>query len=159
MTSVIATQVGEIFRHVSAWPTSKLVVVSALSGVTSHIVFFVHGELDRKAKQIFSGLVLTPAAILTIFVTLGIPLVEASITTATIWASFLAALTASILVYRVFLHPLRKFPGPVLAGTTKWWGAFKAAGSLQNHYLVRDLHQQYGDFVRIGESPFAVNSV
>lgn len=153
MTTVLVTHVGEFFRQVSTWPTSKLLAVSALSGITSHIVFFVHGELDRAAKQIFFGLLLAPTSILAIFISLGIPFLEASITTATIWTSFLSGLAISILTYRLFFHPLRKFPGPVLARTTKWWGAFKTAGKLQNHYLVRDLHQKYGDFVRIGESP------
>lgn len=153
MTTVLATHVGEFFRQVSTWPTSKLLAVTAVSGVTSHIVFFVHGELDRAAPQILFGLLLAPASILAIFISLGIPLLEASATTATIWTSFLSGLAISILTYRLFFHPLRKFPGPVLARTTKWWGALKTAGTLQNHYLVRDLHQKYGDFVRIGESP------
>lgn len=152
MTSILINFIGGFFREVSNWSTIKLLVVSALSGVASHIVFFIHGELDSIARQILFGLLFTPASILAIFFSLGIPFLQASATTATIWGSFLSGLTTSIIAYRWFFHPLRKFPGPAMARTTKWWGAMKAANSYQHHYEVQKLHDKYGDFVRIGES-------
>lgn len=154
MASILVSQLGGVFREVSTWPVPKLLVVSTLSGITSHIVFFIHGELDHLVQQIFLGFILAPASIFAIFfLYLGIPFLQSSITTATIWTGFLSGLTASILTYRLFLHPLRKFPGPVMARTTKWWSAIKAANSFQYRYLVTDLHEKYGDFVRVGESP------
>lgn len=154
MTSILLNCIGGAFREVSTWSAPKLLVVSALSGVASHIVFFIRGELDHIAREILFGLLLTPASILAIFLSLGIPFPQASATTATIWGSFLSGLTASIITYRWFFHPLRKFPGPVLARTTKWWGAMKAASSYQHHYEVQKLHEKYGDFVRIGKSSY-----
>lgn len=153
MTSLLINHIGDFFREVLTWSTPKLLVVSALSGITSHIVFFIRGELDHIAREIFFGLLLTPAAILAIFFSLGIPFAQASATTATIWGSFLSGLTASIIAYRLFFHPLRKFPGPVMARTTKWWGALKTASGYQHHYAVQSMHQKYGEFVRIGKSP------
>lgn len=151
MASFLAAQLSDVFKEVSTWSVSKLVAVSTLSGVTSHIAFFVHGELDYLAQQLFLGLFLVPASIFAVFAFhLGIPILQSSITTATIWISFLLGLTASILTYRLFLHPLRKFPGPVMARTSKLWGVAQTAKSFQYHYLVRDLHQKYGDFVRLG---------
>lgn len=159
MAGILVTQLSEFFNQVSSWPTSKLVTVSALSGITSHVVFFVHGELDHLAQQIFIGFFLVPTSFFAgFFFHLQIPILQSLVTTATIWVSFVAGLTASILTYRLFLHPLRKFPGPVMARTSKWWGVVKTAGVWQNHYLVYNLHQQYGDFVRIGKQHGFVTS-
>ena len=62
----------------------------------------------------------------------------------------LSVLTASIFAYRIFWHPLRNFPGPPLAKLSKFWVIPR---SLQGevHLLLQELHEQYGDFVRVGE--------
>ncbi|KAK8052918.1 hypothetical protein PG996_012219 [Apiospora saccharicola] len=69
-----------------------------------------------------------------------------------IWAT----LTAPILlffgriVYNVLFHPLRKFPGPPLAGATGLWKAYKEVVLQQNlGQELLELHKQYGDIVRI----------
>lgn len=65
--------------------------------------------------------------------------------------SYHAALFSSILLYRRFFHRLRDFPGPTWAGLTKFWHVFHCLDS-QNHLLLEDLHQNYGQFVRTGAS-------
>jgi hypothetical protein len=55
----------------------------------------------------------------------------------------------SMIIYRLFFHPLRHFPGPVLARVSKFWHVFRLSG-LQNQLLLEDLHQKYGDIVRVG---------
>jgi len=61
-------------------------------------------------------------------------------------------LTASIFAYRLFWHPLQKFPGPRLARLSKL-SAVPTAFRGDMHVHLRQLHQQYGDFVRIGLKP------
>ncbi|CAK7200053.1 hypothetical protein SEUCBS139899_002741 [Sporothrix eucalyptigena] len=66
----------------------------------------------------------------------------------------LAAITVVLgflarIVYNLFLHPLRDVPGP------KWFAAsglaqYRMYGSGDAHKILRDLHIQYGDMVRIG---------
>lgn len=53
-------------------------------------------------------------------------------------------------LYNVFFHPLRKFPGPWLAGATSGWKAYKEV--IKGETLAQelfDLHRRYGEIVRI----------
>ncbi|KAF2825907.1 hypothetical protein CC86DRAFT_407152 [Ophiobolus disseminans] len=54
-----------------------------------------------------------------------------------------------MLIYRLFVHPLRAIPGPTLAKATKFWHSIKLSDP-QNQKLLETLHEQYGDIVRIG---------
>ncbi|OQU94366.1 hypothetical protein CLAIMM_00727 [Cladophialophora immunda] len=55
----------------------------------------------------------------------------------------LLILCLSISVYRLFLHPLKRFPGPWLAKLTKLEGLYRASDGLFHDHM-------YGDIVRIG---------
>ncbi len=48
-------------------------------------------------------------------------------------------------VYNVFLHPLKRFPGPRAAGLTEWWKTWIEVfkGESFVHVLVK-LHEEYG---------------
>lgn len=74
-----------------------------------------------------------------------------------LWAAALALLAVAPVIYNVYFHPLRNFPGPPLAGATTWWRAYIEVyrGESLTHKLF-DLHEQYGDVVRI--SPNEVSS-
>ncbi|CAI7647033.1 unnamed protein product [Penicillium pancosmium] len=55
------------------------------------------------------------------------------------------------IVYNVFFHPLRKFPGPWMAGATSGWKAYKEVIKQETLALeLFDLHAKYGEIVRIG---------
>jgi hypothetical protein len=66
------------------------------------------------------------------------------------FTAYVGALLLFTLIYRLSpFHPLAKFPGPVIAKTSKWWGAYiNARGDLHQYY--KSLHDRYGDVVRIG---------
>lgn len=52
---------------------------------------------------------------------------------------------ASVAVYRLFFHPLAKFPGPKLAGLTFWYNLYYDVilkGQFTFH--IQDLHKKYG---------------
>ncbi|PYI08343.1 cytochrome P450 [Aspergillus sclerotiicarbonarius CBS 121057] len=51
------------------------------------------------------------------------------------------------LIYLLFLHPLAKFPGPVLARISDAYGAYHAWKG-DAHLDMWRMHEQYGDFVR-----------
>jgi hypothetical protein len=54
------------------------------------------------------------------------------------------------LAYRLSpFHPLADYPGPLIAKSSKWWGAYVTfRGDTHSHY--KNLHDYYGDVVRVG---------
>lgn len=67
---------------------------------------------------------------------------------------------AAVIVYRLTLHPLAKFPGPRLAAATHWYEAYYELlhhGGAQFAPKVRQLHALYGPIVRINPHEISVN--
>ncbi|KAK7473102.1 hypothetical protein VKT23_001203 [Stygiomarasmius scandens] len=58
---------------------------------------------------------------------------------------------AAVSFYRLFLHPLRNFPGPWLAAVTEYYaGYYDLVKGGQLLFHIQQLHVQYGPVVRIG---------
>ncbi|OQU94838.1 hypothetical protein CLAIMM_01130 [Cladophialophora immunda] len=62
---------------------------------------------------------------------------------------YLVALCLSIAIYRLFFHPLRKYPGPILGKLSKFHFSY-ICGTGTSHRYLESLHQKYGDIVRYG---------
>lgn len=60
----------------------------------------------------------------------------------------------SLAAYRLFLHPLRSFPGPIAHRISNVPRAFYAVRGVFG-YVVADLHREYGPVVRIGPNELA----
>ncbi|OAG02462.1 cytochrome P450 [Paraphaeosphaeria sporulosa] len=57
---------------------------------------------------------------------------------------------AGLVLYRLFLHPLAKFPGPRLAAITPWYEAYyEIIRNGQYSKKISQLHDQYGPIVRV----------
>ena len=68
------------------------------------------------------------------------------------FATYLATLLASIVVYRLSpWHPLAKYPGPVSVKISKIAYTWAIRGG-KRHTYIKSLHDRYGDIVRIGTS-------
>ena len=66
------------------------------------------------------------------------------------FAAYWSSLLFFTLTYRLSsFHPLAKYPGPLLARTSKWWAAY-LCGTGDQHRCIKRLHDRYGDVVRIG---------
>ncbi|KAF8488493.1 putative cytochrome P450 [Russula emetica] len=53
-------------------------------------------------------------------------------------------------IYNVYFHPLSRFPGPRGAACTRWWLAYMQLGKGVSLSTLRvELHQKYGDIIRI----------
>lgn len=60
--------------------------------------------------------------------------------------------------YRIFLHRLHEYPGPLLSKLTDWYaGVFVIQKRLPQKIL--QLHQRYGEVIRIGPDRLVFNNV
>ncbi|CAK9781741.1 cytochrome P450 [Cutaneotrichosporon oleaginosum] len=78
--------------------------------------------------------------------------------TAEVFTVFNTVVLLSMVIYRLSpWHPLAKYPGPAAAKVSKiyWWYQAKIG---QTGYTQAKLHDQYGDFVRIGPNWISVRS-
>ena len=129
-----------------------LVLIGIVAGVLAHLCLFIHGEWHLQAAPIL--LLHIALYILTVsgFTRIeGSSLQVASLLTSVLFGSYVISLFASIITYRLFFHRLRGFPGPILAGSTKLWHAWKGRRA-QNHLLLDRLYRNYGeDFIRTGK--------
>ncbi|KDQ55995.1 hypothetical protein JAAARDRAFT_79518 [Jaapia argillacea MUCL 33604] len=134
----------------SSWPFPLLVATSLLSYLTfkhfepsslPSVIFLlglVPGVFSIPLHQAFSG-------------TIGlflVPLVS--------WVSYVALLLFWTASYRLSpFHPLSRFPGPVLGKLTKVWSAW-ITWKGRRHIYIKDLHDFYGDVVRIGPNELSI---
>ncbi len=134
--------------------TPILLATGVASGVALHQVF-KRVEIDGH-----------PALVLGIFAgalfCLAIILPNLSVQYESFWSALSVAwltvscavisLLANILIYRAFFHPLNNFPGPFGAKLSKFWALRQVVKSKFRWYQVsQKLHEQYGDYVRIGK--------
>ncbi|TVY15657.1 Cyrochrome P450 monooxygenase [Lachnellula arida] len=71
-------------------------------------------------------------------------------------AVFVLLYCVAVIIYRLFLSPLSKFPGPKLAAATLWYEFYyEVVKEGQFMFKIQELHKQYGPIVRI--NPFELH--
>ncbi|TVY17733.1 Cytochrome P450 monooxygenase apf7 [Lachnellula arida] len=66
-------------------------------------------------------------------------------------------LLASVALYRVYFHPLAKYPGPFFAKITDWYTVYHCV--IGDHHLqLYKLHEEYGSIVRSGPNRVSINT-
>ena len=128
------------------------IFLAVLAGVLSHVLVFIRGEYHLQAPKIFLLFFLLSVGLLFSQSSHGNDLRSAVGNTISIGTSYLFALFTSIIVYRIFFHKLRRFPGPFFAKVSKLWHVIQLLRK-PNFRLLDELHDFYGDFVRIGKNP------
>lgn len=67
------------------------------------------------------------------------------------WRNLVAAAIAyygTLVFYRLFLHPLARFPGPKLAAISRWYEAYyDVVRDGQYTKQIAELHKQYGQML------------
>jgi hypothetical protein len=69
-------------------------------------------------------------------------------------AAATAVYLASVAFYRLFLHPLARFPGPKVAALTRWYEAYYDV--VQNGQFINrivEMHREYGMCVMLRCTP------
>lgn len=131
-------------------------VVTVGVGVASHLAYFKHGEhhhaVFRYIQAVIAVYVLTA---LTRTRLEGVSLGLALASTTTFVVLYFTGLFTSLLVWRIFFNPLNKIPGPFRARITKFHSSF-LQGKLDRHHWLKQYHEKYGKFVRIGPNDISV---
>ncbi|KAH9883222.1 hypothetical protein F4778DRAFT_767544 [Xylariomycetidae sp. FL2044] len=132
--------------------TPDCLICLGMLGILSHRFFFIQGEHHLKAPLY---LVIWGASLL-IIVLLTNPAHSGIIKPlGLVHCAFFVPLYASIMIYRVFQHPLRHFDGPLLASVSKLWHLVHMFRT-SNHLFLHGLVQQYGTFVRTGPQEITI---
>lgn len=124
-----------------------IALLSASSGVLTHNLIFRHGEWDVTSPRIVL------AYLSTLLVTLLAmpPFSYQSFKEITAYfGCHVAGVYGSMLIYRAYFHRLEKFPGPFWARLTNFYITSLSTRRLQLFQEVKKLHDEYGDYVRLG---------
>lgn len=130
-------------------PIPLLATACAIAGVVTHKTYWSKHEFDAQVPTIILGAVSTHFALTFLFFR------ESSFLASSLYAnllelSYIIALFSSIIVYRLFRHPLKRFDGPYWARLTTWWKVKHIAKNGPHYALFDKLHRKYGDVVRSG---------
>lgn len=135
------------------------------AGIFSHLVYFNRGEhhmYGARYAQVFLSLYVIAVAI--VVQINGCSISHALIDVLSLAIFYLAGIYTSLLAYRVFFCPLSRFPGPFGARISNFWFSSQLK-NLDAYKSVLNLHEDYGDFLRIGSNdlsiihPKAVNAI
>ncbi|KAI0487366.1 cytochrome P450 [Xylaria cf. heliscus] len=128
-------------------------------GIASHLLYFIHGELNKQAGNIVVFFITAYTALLVLCMLPCGATSQAWLVATVFFAVYQIALGSSIAVYRLLLHRSSYFPGPKQAALTKWYGAFVAHKTQRYHSELRRLHRTYGDIIRTGPRELSINRV
>ena len=96
-------------------------VIAAAAGISAHIFYFTRGFREHRGLQIVIFHLL--AGTLVLFQSIRfVGVIHGILSAAAVNAVYLSSLFGSIVIYRLFFHRLRHFPGPWIARVTKFYG-------------------------------------
>ena len=130
-----------------------IAVTFATLGVLFHLSI-LSIEIDSSVGSLFIGAFATWTGFaISLTKLLGVDYVVATGKSSLACLSFLASLGATTVVYRLFFHRVRHFPGPLGAKISRFYNVLitKRSG-FKYHLELENLHSEYGDFVRTGPS-------
>ena len=132
-----------------------LPIIAAAAGLLSHVCYFNRGEHHFYGIRYLQAFIATFVLAVLALYQQGKTLDEALTQVIPISSCYLAGLYASLIVYRAIFHPLNKFPGPFGARISKLWLSARLKDA-DAYRKVHMLHEQYGDFVRVGSSDLSI---
>ncbi|KAF8258322.1 high nitrogen upregulated cytochrome P450 monooxygenase 2 [Lactarius quietus] len=121
---------------------------------TSFTAYQCFHHLEPRSKWPLIALLIVVPALLSIPISYHVQWPPTAVPLA--FATYGSAVISFTLIYRLSpFHPLAKYPGPVIAKTSKLWASYiSAEGNIQRRY--RSLHDRYGDVVRIGPNELSI---
>ncbi|KAI0028043.1 high nitrogen upregulated cytochrome P450 monooxygenase 2 [Vararia minispora EC-137] len=152
-TNLVATLCSTLTHAVVA--ASSLSIAAYISTISSATYLtFKRYELDhRNPVALVALLAIIPAGYTSVLLLRSFSWLLAPLLAFTAHYAIILGCTAA---YRLSpFHPLAQYPGPVLPRITKWYSAYIChRGDL--HHWYRELHNQYGDVVRVGPNELSI---
>ncbi|XRM42524.1 hypothetical protein ABZX51_005740 [Aspergillus tubingensis] len=136
-------------------PLLPTALISAILGITAHLTYFIHADLEKHVVFLANCLIFWPVLGLLALFILGYKEISQWIGLAIL--TFHSSLLASIAIYRYFFHALGGFPGPKLARVTALWDFRNTVLDAKWYLKVKELHEVYGDVVRIKPREISIN--
>ncbi|KAK8084318.1 hypothetical protein PG997_005589 [Apiospora hydei] len=133
--------------------------VAFATGVLLHVSLFRIGEWDIWATKLMRAPFILLAALSAALTWLrpAEPILLSFSYACQLDAALLGGILVSMLVYRAFFHRLRSFPGPFAARLSSLYMTSQAAlKKMQPCHELKRLHEQYGEFVRIGPMELSI---
>lgn len=131
-------------------------LVALAAGIASHVLYFNRYECHMYGfLYLWTFLVACVVGVLTLTRVQNVVLGQALSDTSRVAASYLAGVYGSTLIYRIFLNPLNKLPGPWPARICNLWFSFQT-GNCDAYYKLLALHKKYGPIVRIGSNDLSI---
>lgn len=130
---------------------AAICLFAAVAGLTAHLGYFIHGERHEEAADVIALSTITSTLMFLVqLLYLQQGFMVSVYSTAAILAAFASALWTSMVVYRLFFHRLRHFPGPVGARVSKFWHSYHVLPRMDSFRWLDRMYHEYGDFVRTG---------
>ncbi|KAL7767272.1 hypothetical protein ACKLNR_001573 [Fusarium oxysporum f. sp. zingiberi] len=144
--------------------TSLGISAGLATGVLAHILIFRKGEWDLYTIKILQGLLVITVLLSLSFMRLGTTeagspysFLESIIASIYMVSIMTLGMFCSISLYRIsFFHRLYQFPGPAMARVSNLYLNRRSVTSFQLYREIQDLHQMYGDIVRVGPSALSI---
>lgn len=125
-----------------------------LCGVATHLAIFRIGEWDVAVHRIVASFGLIYASLFGLLAYHSDQdrrsLLDAWYISSVLLAAFIVGVYSSMVVYRLFFHPLRRFPGPRFAPLSALCAISMSMKKFHMFLEVQKLHKTYGDFIRLG---------
>ncbi|KAH8918586.1 cytochrome P450 [Atractiella rhizophila] len=143
---------------------SNLQLLAVVVGLVSHLVVKNHEPSVRQFVQylgagslsLWTYLVISSHPFPEDIQQWALHLLHVSFISVQLSGIYLASLTASIVLYRLFFHRLRHIPGPFICKVTQLW-ALRSVLKGQHFIDVEALHKKYNSpFVRIGPNEVSI---
>jgi hypothetical protein len=123
---------------------------SFIIGVFLQNRVFSRNEWERHApKIVYYSCFIVVGTLTGLTIGIGHSFIRALVETIVLAIALLSGLYASMITYRLLFHPLKAFPGPIAAKVTAFWVIKQNIPDLRFYKQLRQLHDHYGDFVRI----------
>jgi hypothetical protein len=120
-------------------------------GVLSHLLYFIRGEHHRYAHKwitrALTGIAIVAVGALRVSAYQPLPTL---VLTFVLTTMYFVGLYGSMVLYRMFFHPLRKFKGPFLARASNLYH-MRMIRKSDNYLVMKKLHEEYGPIIRTGE--------